>query len=258
MRVRQLTHYIITCILLGNLALSHAEELPKGCGTIVYSANPQYPPYHWTSNNSSFQGASLDLLKLVIPAAVKLKPVVYPWKRALFMAEHGEIDLLLSLRKTPERSELLSFTTQQAFPNPIVVFVRKNKSFPFNKWSDLKGYKGVISLGDKFGNGFDEYWKKELAIQETGTMKENFQRLENGLIDYFITGEFTGKAFLHKNSLRHEIINLSPPISEEGIYFGFSKKSPCAPLVNQIDRKLAELEKQGTPRKLLNKYLQPM
>lgn len=231
-----------------------AAELPQGCETLTYSANPQYPPYHWAADKG-FKGASLELLGMVVPAGVKLKPVVYPWKRVLSLAEKGEIDLVLSLRKTPARSAYLTFTRHRSFPNPIVVFVRGDRAFQFRKWSDLKGRKGGINLGDWFGGGFDEYWRKELTIQETGTLKENFQRLENGQIDYFITGQFTGTAYLRASSSRSTIVNLSPAISNEGIHFAFSRKSACAPLVEQIDRKLADLEKKGIPIKLMNKYL---
>jgi polar amino acid transport system substrate-binding protein len=225
------------------------------CDTITYSANPQYPPYHWATKTGSFEGASIELLKQVVPAGVKLKAVVYPWKRSLAMVQQGEIDLLLSLRNTAERSKYLTFTTHQAFPNPTVIFVRTDKTFAYWKWGDLKGRKGVISLGDKFGGGFDEYWQKELSIQETGTMNENFKRLDNGQIDYFITGQFNGTSFLKSSRANHSITYLTPPISDEGIYFGFSTKSPCSTLVNHIDRQLAELEKKDVPRKLLKKYL---
>lgn len=250
---------LLTFLGIVLLAVSSGHGADKSeigaCDTITYSANPQYRPYHWATKTGGLEGASIELLKQVVPAGIKLKAVVYPWKRALAMTQQGEIDLLLSLRNTPERSQYLTFTTQQAFPNPIVVFVRTDKIFPYRKWSDLKGRKGVISLGDKFGGGFDEYWQKELSVQETGTMNENFQRLENGQIDYFITGQFNGTAFLKSYRTNHSITHLTPPISDEGIYFGFSKKSRCSSLVNHIDRQLAELEKKDVTRKLLKKYL---
>ena len=245
-------------IVLLSVSPGHgADKSERGaCDTITYSANPQYPPYHWATKTGSLEGASIELLKQVVPAGIKLKSVVYPWKRSLAMAQLGDIDLLLSLRKTPERSKYLTFTSHQAFPNPIVIFVRTDRIFPYRKWSDLKGRKGVISLGDKFGSGFDEYWPKELSMQETGTMIENFQRLENGQIDYFITGQFNGTAFLKSSRTKYSITNLAPPISDEGIYFGFSSKSRCSSLVDYIDRQLAELEKKDVPRKLLKKSLE--
>ncbi|MDD2851517.1 MAG: transporter substrate-binding domain-containing protein [Desulfuromonadaceae bacterium] len=244
---------LITVLLFNGY--SCAEEIAQECNTIIYSANPQYPPYHWASEKGIFEGASVELLKKLVPAGVTLKPVIYPWKRSLYLAELGEIDLLLSLRITPERSRYLSFTSHRSFANPIVIFVRKDRQFPYRTWSDLKGHSGVISLGDKFGGGFDEYWQKELTIQEIGTMKENFQRLENGQIDYFVTGQFTGTAFLSSSRSNGSLTTLAPPISDTGIHFGFSKKSPCALLLKDFDRKLAELERKKIPEKLIEKYL---
>jgi polar amino acid transport system substrate-binding protein len=115
--------------------------VPEGCRTVIYSTNPQYPPYDWSVGNDGFDGASIELLKMVLPPGLPLKPAFYPWKRSLFLAERGEIDLLVSLRITPERSGYLRFTSHRAFPNPIVVFVCKDRKFPYKSWKDLKGRK---------------------------------------------------------------------------------------------------------------------
>ncbi len=225
------------------------------CPVLVYSTNPSYPPYDWVDANGRFDGASIELLKLVIPPGVALKPLLVPWKRALVLAEQGEIDLLVSLRITPERSRYLRFTSSQAFPNPIVVFARKDRPFAFNSWQDLKGRRGGISSGDTFGNGFDEYWRAELTIEEAKNMECNFEKLEAGRIDYFVTSKYVGEAYAASRPLKHGIVVLGKPISTQGIHFGFSRHSPCAALVEQVSRRLQELDRKGLPEQLLQKYL---
>ncbi|MHC1751976.1 substrate-binding periplasmic protein [Humidesulfovibrio sp.] len=205
------------------------------CQELVYSANPSYPPYHWVDEDGRFQGASIALLKLVAPPGLVLKPAVLPWKRALALAEQGRVDLLLSLRNTPERAKFLSFTSARAFPNPIVVFAREDRTFTFASWADLKGKRGGISLGDTFGEGFDEYWRAELSIEEAKNMAANFEKLEAGRIDYFVTSKFVGEAYCSSQPLKHGIVQLGKPISNQDIHFGFSKRSPCAALVEQMD-----------------------
>jgi polar amino acid transport system substrate-binding protein len=251
---------ILVVIASGHLFAAtavHAAEVSGKCETIVYSANPLYPPYHWAVDGDRLVGASIELLEKLRPDHVTLKPVVYPWKRVLLMAERGEIDLVLSLRKTPERSAFLTFTEGRAFPNPIVVFVRDDRGFNYKQWSDLKGRRGAISLGDKFGEGFDEYWPKELKIIESGNMEENFRRLREGQVDYFITSQFAGIAHLDSPQGREglPIRHLLPPISDEGVYFGFSKRSPCASLNPEFDRKLSALESQHKLSAMLKKYV---
>jgi len=224
--------------------------------TLVYSANPQYPPYHYATGPDAFAGASIELLRMVLPEDLPCQPLVLPWKRTLLMAEEGGIDLVLSLRITPEREKYLVFTRHHAFPNPIVVFVRRDRSFPFAGREDLKGRRGGIALGDTFGNGFDEYWPRELTIETAPTMVENFRKLDAGRIDYFVTSSYLGRAYLARNRPEHEIVPLDPPISTLGIHFGFSRRSPYAGLVEQVDARLEELAREGALQRLLERHLE--
>lgn len=225
------------------------------CDELVYSANPSYPPYHRVGEDGRLEGASIDLLKMVAPQGLVLKPAVLPWKRALALAEQGEVDLLLSLRNTPERAKFLAFTSARAFQNPIVVFAREDRTFPFASWADLKGRRGGISLGDTFGEGFDEYWRAELTIEEAKNMEANFEKLEAGRIEYFVTSKFVGQAYCLRRPLKHGIVQLGKPISNQDIHFGFSKRSPCVDLVEQMGRKLQELDKLGVPEQLLRVHM---
>jgi polar amino acid transport system substrate-binding protein len=229
--------------------------IPSGCRTLIYSTNPQYPPYDWETESHLFDGASIELLNLVTPPGVSLKPALYPWKRSMHLAAKGEIDLLVSIRITPERSKYLDFTSHRAFPNPIVIFTRKGNMTGYQNWKDLAKLRGGVSVGDTFGGGFDEYRRKELSVEEAPSMRENFRKLDSGRIDYFITSLYAGQAYLAKNPPQHEIVHLDPPISNQNIHFGFSKKSACAPLVEYMSARLSELDAKGVPKKLLEKYL---
>jgi polar amino acid transport system substrate-binding protein len=258
-RLRFLVLLFACCVMSPALSAADAVKSsvqPGQCKTIIYSTNPQYPPYDWAVDGDRFVGASIELLSLVMPPDVILKPVVYPWKRSMFLAKEGSIDLLVSLRITPERSEYLQFTTHRAFPNPIVLFVRKNRGFPYKAWADLKSRRGGVALGDTFGGGFDEYWRKELQIEEAATMVENFKKLDTGRIDYFITSYYLGQAYLSKYKPMHPIMALKPPISTLDIHFGFSRRSPCKGLIPYVSNRLKELDKEGIPEALLKKYLQ--
>jgi len=221
---------------------------------LVYSTNPQYPPYHWADGNG-FDGASLELLRLVLPPGVTARPVVLPWKRVLERAAAGDIDLVLSLRITPERSQYLKFTTHRAFPNPIVVFARADADWHFSSWDDLKGRPGGISAGDTFGGGFDEYWRAHLQVETADSMVENFRKLDGGRIQWFVTGRYLGQAYLTAHPPGHPIDALSPPVSTGDIHFGFSARSKWLDLLPVIDRRLDELDRAGTLERLLQKYV---
>lgn len=231
-----------------------AEEMP--CPVVTYTTNPNYPPYHWALGDQVFQGASIELLGMVLPPNVQAKPLVVPWKRALALAEEGKVDLLLSLRNTPERQIYLDFLQHRAFPNPIVVFVRQDRAFSFQSWKDLKGKRGGVSLGDTFGAGFDTYWRTELQIEEAPSLEENFKKLAAGRIDYFVSGLFPGKSYLDRQGLGKQIVAIGKPISNQDIYFAFSRKFICPALKAHLELRLEELDRKGVPERLLRKHLE--
>lgn len=223
--------------------------------TLVYSTNPQYPPYDWAVGDAAFAGASIDLLPLILPPGTKTSPLVVPWKRAQEMAKYGGVDLLLSLRITPERSTYLDFTTHRAFPNPIVIFTRDDTGITLDTWDNLKGHLGGVSAGDTFGGGFDEYWRGHLKVEEAPTVIENFKKLDAGRIDWFVTGLYLGQAYLATHPTAHPIRVLSPPISNTDIHLGFSKVSPWKVLLPEVSRRLEELDREGTLVRILQDNL---
>jgi polar amino acid transport system substrate-binding protein len=249
---------LMLLVLASRLAASEPAAAPEApvSPVLVYSANPQYPPYHYAFGADAFDGASVELLGLVMPEGIRCEPRVLPWKRTLLMAEEGRIDLVLSLRITPEREKFLVFTSHRAFPNPIVVFVRRDRPFPYAGRQDLKGRRGGVALGDTFGNGFDEYWRAELTVETAPTMVENFRKLDAGRIDYFVTSLYLGRAYLSRNPTEHEIIPLQPAISNMDIHFGFSRRSPFAGLVGQVSTRLEELDRQGLLEQVLERHLE--
>lgn len=240
--------------LLGVLAMPCMAA--SQCETLVYATNPAYPPYGWSEDQLSYRGASIDLLPLLVPAGVKLKAVVYPWKRAQQMAQEGRIDLLLSLRKTPERETYLLFSHHPIFANPIAIFRLRGKQNSMDDWQTLVGLRGGVSLGDTFGSKFDLFLQQHLTVETADSMQENFEKLRLGRIDYFVSGQYAGHYYLHRQSMEREIEVLSPPVTNESIHIGFSRRSPCQALEPYVSARLQELEQSGYIKRLLDSYLQ--
>jgi len=171
------------------------------------------------------------------------------------MARNGDIDLILSLRITPEREEYLRFTTHRSFPNPIRVFTRQGSGLSLPPWSNLKERTGGVSFGDTFGGGFDEYWRDNLRVETAPTMGENFRKLVAGRIDWFVTGSALGQAYVAARGLT-TVVALDPPISNMDIHFGFSRRSAWAAWEPQISQALARLDADGTLDRLLTQSLE--
>lgn len=243
---------------LKNKSSDVQKSLPNQEDSIItWATNPQYPPYDWAENesDSSYQGAGVELLTQIIPKGYKLKAVMVSWKRAQEMAKEGKLDLLVNLRKTPERSSWLEFSSSPTFYNPIVIFMKKEKAIPLKSWNELIPLMGGTSLGDTYGNGFDEFLSKKLKTESSPSMVNNFNKLATGRIDYFVSGYYMGMAWLSANGMTRDIVALTPPISNNSIYLGFSKKSKFTSLLPEMNTKLTKLNQNGTLHRLLDKYL---
>ncbi|MEY2690057.1 MAG: hypothetical protein RL375_4257 [Pseudomonadota bacterium] len=227
------------------------------CSRVVLSAHPDYPPYHWAEGDK-LVGASVALTgrildELGVPWEARF---VGPWPRVLKSAEYGEIDLVLSLKRTPEREAYLTFTATPSFPNPMAVFVSRARPLKFDSPEDLVGKRGGRSAGDRFGDVFDRYAEKHLQIEDADSLAVNFAKLAAGRIDYVVTGLYTGRAHLLQTGQSDRLVALPRPVNEGEVHHGFSRRSACASLLAAMDAKLAAAQRSGLPARLIEDALQ--
>ncbi len=241
-------------LILAAAALAH-PAMAAECTKVVVTSHPDYKPYHWYDGRE-LTGASIELARRIlddmrIPYEIRY---VGPWPRVLKLAENGQVDIVMSLKNTPERRDYLDFTPTPAFSNPMAVFVRRDKSFAFDRREDLIGKRGGVNSGDRYGEGFDEFLRNNLAVEPTIEMASNFKKLKAGRIDYYITGLYPGLAFLADNAM-DDLVPLPKPVNRGVIHVGFTHKSPCAFLLSGFELRLRQLAERHETDKLLDKYL---
>lgn len=239
------------------LATALAAPAAAQCTRVVFSANPDYPPYHWAEGDR-IVGASVALTgRILDELGVRWETrFVGPWPRVLKSAEFGEIDLVVSLKPTPEREVYLEFTRSPSFPNPMAVFAAHARPLKFDAPQDLVGKRGGRSAGDRFGDAFDRFAEKHLTLEDTDSLDVNFNKLAAGRIDYVVTGLYTGRAHLLRAGLSERIAALPHPVNEGFIHHGFSRRSPCASLAAAVDARLAAAQRSGLAARLLEEALQ--
>jgi polar amino acid transport system substrate-binding protein len=201
---------------------------------------------HWY-DGSTLQGASIEIAKralndLKIPYEVRY---VGPLPRVLLKAERGEVDMIATLKKTPDRERFLSYPKTSAFSNPVAVFAARNHPFPFRVRADLVGLRGGITSGNLFGDGLDEYLREHLKFEEANSSENNFDKLRLGRIDYFITGYYAGMAFLSRRGDEEKFIALTPYVAATQNYLVLARNGHCGDKLAMIDEQLAIMKKNG-------------
>jgi polar amino acid transport system substrate-binding protein len=238
-------------VLTGTIA-AHAE-----CTRMVISADPAYPPMHWY-NGEVLQGASIEIAMRVLDDLKIPYEVRYlgPLPRVMAAAERGEIDLIATLKKTPEREEFLLYPKTAALSNPVSVFSAREHPLKFAVRDDLIGKKGGVTRGNQFGSDLDDYIKSKLSIEEANSPEHNFNKLALGRIDYFVTGYYTGIAILLKRGDEERFVAHSPFLVDTPNYLVLSKKGRCGDQRDRIDAQLAILKKTGVLDELIRKSFQ--
>jgi polar amino acid transport system substrate-binding protein len=243
--------------LVGSLALGVAMAAQGQCSRVVVTADPSYPPMHWY-DGTTLQGASIEIAKRVLSDLGLPYEVRYqgPFPRIMSLAERGEVDMVATLKKTPEREAFLLYPKTPALSNPVAVFGAREHPFDFKDRTDLEGLRGGITRGNLFGGGVDEYLKDKLSIEESNSPESNFEKLAMGRLDYFITGYYTGMALLLKRGDDERFVVKTPFLVDTPNYLVLTRKGKCADKLELIESRLALLKKNGVLDELIRKSFQ--
>ena len=228
-----------------------------GCARVVITADPDYPPLHWY-DGTTLRGASVELTERVfadLGVAVTTE-YVGPLSRVLLAAQNGSVDVVATLKDTPERRKYLDYPTTPAFDNPVAVFVPVTHPFPYHGWSDLVGKLGGTIQQNMFGGGFDEYAQAKLDISAVPTIGNVFNMLSAGRVDYVITGLYAGTAELAMSKRTDMIVPLKPYVTDIENYVTFVRTSPCQRYLTAFDRRLKELVNADAVRPIVESNLE--
>ncbi len=239
----------LTGVLLAASSLALAQG---GCQKVVVTADPEYPPYAWY-DGLTLRGASVDVV-LAVLQVMKLPyelRYVGPFVRVLQNARFGDVDIITELKRNAEREDYLAFADTPIFTNPSSVFIRADQNLKFTKREDLRGLRGGVTHGTRFGDGLDEYVEANLTVEVGPGIKENFLKLDAGRIDYFISPHYPALSHLISSGSEARFKALKPPIAEALNYVGWSRRSACLARLPEFDALLKRYLAAMNPGRLV-------
>ncbi|WP_281557058.1 transporter substrate-binding domain-containing protein [Thalassomonas sp. RHCl1] len=223
---------------------------------VVGGSNRWFPVAFVAEGTEHAQGIGYDLIRHIgDKMALKLEfKARLPWKRALKYLENGQLDMISALYWNEPRGRIFHYS-RAYFHNESHIFVLNDKVFPYQDFTDLKGLTGIYLSGSSFGEDFDRFIReKQLQLQEVSNKKMMIRALFSGLADYLIHDQADMSSYLKQRQLHTTIVALPTPLAALAVYFGFSKKSPCAALLPVINREIKRAQADGTVTKLIEKY----
>lgn len=219
------------------------------CEKLIISANTNNPPISFEQNNI-LRGIGFDLLERLLSDnnTPTLRTTPLPWKRALLRSKNGSIDVLIGVRKTPEREQYLDFIEPAFTTTAHTAFFKKGESFVIKSREDLQAYEGGSTFGSVLDNDFAAAMSKEFKLQEVSSVEQNFLKLMAGRIDYFIAPLLPTIHIiqaLHPQKIK-QLTFLNEPVSITKEYIAISKNSECRFIKSELQTKLQEVKQNGT------------
>eukprot|EP00163_Fabomonas_tropica_P013086 TRINITY_DN2453_c0_g1_i2.p4 TRINITY_DN2453_c0_g1~~TRINITY_DN2453_c0_g1_i2.p4 ORF type:complete len:173 (+),score=16.87 TRINITY_DN2453_c0_g1_i2:2790-3308(+) len=157
---------------------------------------------------------------------------------------------------TRERFQFMDYMLPPVIQLPTAVWVPKGKEFLYRHWPDLRGRVGSTVIGNSFGQRFDQYARDNLHLEYVRSIDQSFAMARVGRIDYVLYEKLQGEAMLERAKKAHEFTALNVPISQEGLFFTFSKKSPCNTFEfrEKVADRLYQLVNSGRVDELVSEY----
>lgn len=215
--------------LVSLLMLPVLAEADSTCPSLVITGHPAYPPVAWASQGKIVGAAPELVASMALRQGVKnvTSKDFGSWENAQKAARSGEADVIFGIYKNEERATYLNYIDPPFMIDPVAVAVRKGEAFPYSKWGDLKGKKGVTNAGESYGNQFDAFMAKDLTVAKAPGVGMVFEALLNKQADYLIIGLYPGKNEARLRGIDSKLEFLPKELLSSNMYVAFSKKSKC-------------------------------
>jgi polar amino acid transport system substrate-binding protein len=214
---------LATLLLVPTLALAEAP-----CTSLVITGHPVYMPVAWADD-----GAKPELVS-TIARSLGVKTVTSKdfgsWDKAQAATRDGQADVIFGIYKNDARAAWLDYLEPAFMMDPVVVVVRRGEGFAFSAWDDLKGKKGITSVGESFGDRFDGFMTKSLTVARAPSVEAAFKALAGKQADYLVIGLYPGRLAAKQYGFDGKMEFLAKEIDSFGMYVGFSRKSKCGAL----------------------------
>lgn len=245
---------IATILMFASVNVVFADDSlnkVKSSGKLVLGLDDTFPPMGFRSSNGQIVGFDIDLAEEVakrMGVELVIKPV--EWSTVILSLNKGDIDMIWNgMTVTSERKRQINFSNVY-LKNKLVIIVPQGSRV--KKLSDLSGKTVGVQLGS---SNEDALLKSSVGKTIRGVRKYDvnasaFLDLKAKRIDAVAVDEIVARYYITSNN--ENFIVLDDEITNEDYAVGFRKVDNA--LLNEVNRILAEMKKDGTTAKISKKW----
>ena len=213
-----------------------------------------FPPYHFMDKNGKENGFIIEIISQVAASMeIKVNFDQYPWSRCIHMVKTGQADAMMNLFKTEKRIEFLYFSDNVLTHEVNLFFALKDSPISYSgDLSSLADLKIAAIRNYSYGTTFDHQTFPLIVRLETE--KDLINSLINKRCDLIAGNNMVIQTLLKQMGLGNRVKALSPRISNDPLYLGFSKARGHKILAKKFSDQLGQFKETPVFRALIQKY----
>ena len=240
--------FILLLILFYPFAL-HAEQK-----SLHIAISTGYPPFYFFNEKEEPTGICIDIIHQVAKAMnLDVQFSSFPWKRMIHNGKEGSVDAIMPLFKTAERETFLHYPANHLILEDNSFYTLQSSPLRYSGKLDdvLDRYIGVIQ-GYSYGEEFDnKRFKNKTAV---GSDDQLIQLVLNNRVEMAIGNSMVVNYLAAQQNTAGKIKFLLPPVTENPLYIGFSKKLISAEFVEQFSQALEAFKATDDYTKIIELY----
>lgn len=257
-----LNRYIakIICFFALCSSAALADDIPE----VIFATTLHYPPYEYRENGEP-KGLAVDIAKEAL-TRVGVKQIdfrFFPWKRAVYVTEHGERDLLFNAGKNAPRQKWGYYVDSVLIQQSYVLFKRKSDQFEVQPdFSNVKDKDISVRAGYLYGSGHfrqaldsEKFHKVELA----DSTEQSVKQLLNDRVDMFVGDLLPVMYYIQEQELEDQIDIVlyngeRMEVLSWSTYLLFSKLRVTPSFVEKVRLTMEQMKADGTFAAIESKY----
>ncbi|MTI45732.1 ABC-type amino acid transport substrate-binding protein [Roseibium hamelinense] len=228
---------------------------PDG-GTLV-AGTEDYRPYQIVEG-TSVSGMDFEVLELILARmGCELEIRIMPWTRHLKGIEDGDVHAASPVAKSPEREEYAYFSIPYLKSREVLFVPPEHRADHTSLREFFEAGKILGAVRDYVYGGDFVALSKEFDTQITvqDTEEPMLKQVAIGRIDAVIGDAFVVTSVISQLGLREEVVRSTTVVSEDDVYFMFSKAAVSLKFIDRFNAELQQMQESGEFARITAKYL---
>jgi len=217
-------------------------------------AMSHWPPWK-IIERGEYSGADVAILQAIEKRlAIHFEYVECPWRRCIELVKNGDVDLITSFSRTPDREAFVHYLETAYRAEKIVFYRERDKPFSVRTYADLYKYRIGTLKGTSYFDRFDS--DPRLEKMAVALDRQLPQMLFAGRIDLIAGYEKPTDYFIRREG--HTNVFVKEPYSVTGVlsHLAMSKKSKQLSLIPELNRAIRRMVENDEIEAIIDRYIE--